>query len=137
MTTPHANSTHAAKAWQIESSLQAINTRIARLSLMLGVKLERESDLQSVLVKQHPAYVAASQSHMVDAASFKAKRLHQEWEELRGLLSMRCELMAHSLQDLGLKMTRDIADQAEINLVRNGFEPSASGFHLHRQMNDV
>jgi hypothetical protein len=127
----------AIRANKVESSLLALNARIARLTLMLGIRLDHESDLQRVLARQHPQYVGGTTPGEGTRADFPSKRLHQEWEELRALLSMRCDLMANCLVDLGLENTRLIANQAELDLTRMGFEPSASGFHLQRQMNQA
>lgn len=51
-------------------------------------------------------------------------------EELRGLLVLRCKVMAKLLETLGLELTGQIANQAEDHLERLGFEPGADGFHL-------
>lgn len=110
-----------------------MNARIARLLLLLRVRIDHESELQRVLNRQHPDYVLAQQKQ--GPKTVRQQRQQRLWEELRGLLSLRCELMASSLQSLGLSMTRDIADQVESDLVRGGFAPSASGFQLHRDMN--
>jgi hypothetical protein len=129
---PVTDSLDALRAQHVVDSLEAINARIARVLLLLRVRIDHESDLHGVLSRQHPDYVAAHQTQ--GPKTVRQQRQQRLWEELRGLLSLRCDLMASSLQSLGLSMTRDIADQVESDLVRGGFAPSASGFQLHRDM---
>lgn len=57
------------------------------------------------------------------------------WEELRGLLNMRCDLMARALHELGLEVTRQLTVLVEQSVVRDGFSPGADGFHMLRWLN--
>ena len=114
---------------QREGALFELNERIARLAMLLDAPLRTEEDLQRVLARELPVFNAPS------PPGTDHRRTHGEWEELRGLLAMRCELMAQTLADLGLDATRQLTQLVEERLARNGFTPGADGFVLLARLN--
>ncbi len=117
------------QAQQLEQRFASLNARIARLCLLLGARLENEADVQRLLGRQLPAF-----DDVEPARGSAQHRLRREWEELRGLVAMRCELVAHTLEHLGLDLTRQLTDLAEQDLLRQGFKPGADGFELLRHL---
>lgn len=120
------------QAQHLEQQFASLNARIARLSLLLGAKLENEADVQHLLGRQLPAF-----DHVHQSDNSAQRRLLHEWEELRGLVAMRCELVAHTLEHLGLDLTRQLTDLAEQDLLRQGFKPGADGFELLSHLANV
>lgn len=47
---------------------------------------------------------------------------------------LRCALVVHALDTLGLGLTHQVTSQVERNLARKGIKPGADGFELHQQM---
>jgi hypothetical protein len=119
------------QAQHLEQQFTSLNARIARLSLLLGARLENASDVEHLLGRQLPVFLDSGPAR--DAAQ---RRLLQEWEELRGLVAMRCELVAHTLEHLGLDLTRQLTDLSEQDLLRQGFKPGADGFELLRHLGE-
>lgn len=117
------------QAQHLEQQFASLNARIARLSLLLGARLDSEADIQHLLGRQLPVFIQAHQSD-----NSAQRRLLQEWEELRGLVAMRCELVARTLEQFGLDLTRQLTDLAEQDLLRQGFKPGADGFELLRHL---
>ena len=114
---------------QREGALFGLNERIARLAMLLDAPLRTEEDLQRVLARELPVFNAPTHP------GTDHRRTHGEWEELRGLLAMRCELMAQTLADLGLDATRQLTQLVEERLARVGFAPGADGFVLLARLN--
>jgi hypothetical protein len=121
------------QAQHLEQQFSSLNTRIARLSLLLGVKLESETDVQRLLGRQMSVFTASGPADSLNRAQ---RRERQQWEELRGLVAMRCDLVTHTLEHLGLDLTRQLTDIAEQDLLRQGFKPGADGFELLRHLGD-
>lgn len=117
-------------ASRIESSLADINTRIARLSRLLNASLETDEDIVKILQRNNPFL----RPHATNALSQSEHRIVHEWEELRGLLVLRCELMTHSFNDIGFDATVKMTVHMEERLVRGGFEPGAEGFDMLRDL---
>lgn len=117
-------------ASRIESSLADINTRIARLSRLLNASLETEEDIVKILKRDNPFL----QPHATDTLTQSEHRIVHEWEELRGLLVLRCDLMTHSFKDIGFDATLKMTVHVEERLVRDGFEPGAEGFDTLRDL---
>jgi hypothetical protein len=122
------------QAQLLEQQFASLNARIARLNLLLGVRLESQADVQRLLSRQLPAFQATGPAHSLNQAQ---RRERQQWEELRGLVTMRCDLVAHTLAQLGLDLTRQLTDLAEQDLLRQGFKPGADGFELLRHLGDA
>ena len=134
-TPPHlADDALAQWASRIKNSLADLNARIARLSIFLQLPLDTEAEVQTIIDRKHPLFLLhdgrqAGPAHPADEAGNQHRQAHA-LEELRGLLVLRCEMMANLLDQLGLELTEQIASQAEEHLDRLGFKPGADGFHL-------
>lgn len=116
---------------QMESSIEAINARIARLAMALGVSLRSEADLAQVLTR--PAAVASERRSTPERRATERselcadRRMAHLREELRGLLVLRYSVEKHYVEDAGVAMTHEILLEAEANLLRRGFKPGADG----------
>lgn len=119
----------AQRARRIKNSLADLNARIARLSIFLQLPLDTEAQLQQIVERTHPLF-RLHDSQPAGAAAGSQQRQRQALEELRGLLVLRCKVMANLLSNLGLELTGQIANQAEDHLDRLGFKPGADGFRL-------
>ena len=115
--------------------MAALNTRIARLAMALGVSLNDRAAVDAVMVKQLtlPGEVerrraSADGSH--DTVTSERRQAHKR-EDLRGLLVLRYHLETASLNDHGFAVTQHVMAQAEANLVRQGFKPGADGLGLN------
>ncbi|MCX7252112.1 MAG: hypothetical protein NTX37_11585 [Burkholderiales bacterium] len=119
----------AQRARRIKNSLADLNARIARLSIFLQLPLDTEAQVQLIVERTHPLF----QRHDAQQAGAAAGGQHRQGhalEELRGLLVLRCKVMAKLLDNLGLELTGQIVNQAEDHLDRLGFKPGADGFRL-------
>lgn len=104
-------------------TLAGLNERIARLSRALGISLVQAGQLQRVLDRDPVLFGVTA----TDAAATRHRR---EVEELRGLLVLRCHLMASSLPALGLEAIEQVVLEVEKQMLRDGFSPGADGFEL-------
>ena len=123
----------------MESSIEVLNARIARLAIGLGVSLENEAELARLLNQQHPASTVAHERRLssgdLDTSHLGAnpeRRLAHKHEELRGLLVMRYGIETRYVDEVGVAATRQIMEEAEAHLVRDGFKAGADGIHLDR-----
>ena len=120
---------------RLQASMAALNARIARLAMALGVDLIDRAAVDAVMVKQLtlPGEVerrraSADGSH--DTVTSERRQAHKR-EELRGLLVLRFQLETASLNDNGFAVTQHVMAQAEAHLVRQGFKPGADGLGLN------
>ena len=109
---------------RVSRSFVELNARIARLAMLVGAPLSNEQDIQNII--HHPT----DQIQDSTATPAVAGRTAQEWNELRGLLVLRSNLIAQMLDDLGLDLTEQVVQQAEEHLERVGFKRGADGFHM-------
>ena len=119
----------AQRARRIKNSLADLNARIARLSIFLQLPLDTEAQVQQIVERTHPLF-RLHDGQQAGAAAGGQHRQRHALEELRGLLVLRCKVMANLLSNLGLELTGQIANQAEDHLDRLGFKPGADGFRL-------
>ena len=119
----------AQRAGRIKNSLADLNARIARLSIFLQLPLGTEAEVQLIIERAHPLF-RLHDGQQASAAIGGQHRQAHALEELRGLLVLRCKVMAGLLDNLGLELTGQIANQAEDHLDRVGFKPGADGFRL-------
>lgn len=110
-------------------ALSDVDARIARLALFLDISLESETVMQQVIDHTHPLFLRYQHNPEV-ALTDDHGRERQTLEELRGLLVVRCNMVATMLNDLGLDATTQIASAAEDHLERLGFKPGADEFKL-------
>jgi hypothetical protein len=122
----------------MESSIEALNVRIARLAIGLGVSLTSDADVAQVLRRQ-PALptllerrLAKDTPPALPAGSGADRRKAHQWEELRGLLVLRYGVETRFVDLLGVGVTRQLLVDAEAHMVRDGFRPGADGMDLDR-----
>lgn len=111
---------------RMESSLEELNARIARLAIGLGVSLKNENELAGV-IRQFQV-----QAELPELQSTPERRLAAKWTELRGLLVLRYGVERRFVDQVGATATRQLLVEAEERLARVGFEPGADGIDLHR-----
>lgn len=109
----------------MESSIEELNARIARLAIALGVSLKNESELDQVL-SQIQLQEESPTLHTPD------RRQACQLTELRGLLVLRYGVEQRFVSQVGVSMTRQILVEVEEHLERVGFEPGADGINLRR-----
>lgn len=118
-------------------SLEAINTRIARLAIALKLSLEKESEVQQVLNQATES--GPSQAHQAPPAHLGSSpngRATHNREELRGLLVLRYQMETHYMNEVGVQVTRQILKSVQEHMTRIGFKPGAEGVNLHRLFNE-
>ena len=123
-------------------SIEALNARIARLAIGLGVPLDTEAEIAQVMNLKHPASTVAHErrTHQdgIDVTHLGAnpdRRVAHKFEELRGLLVLRYGVESRYVNDVGADATRQIMSDAEASLERDGFKPGADGINLKRLFN--
>jgi hypothetical protein len=123
-------------AERMGASLKALNARIARLAMALDIALDDQASLQSLVassqVKPFPVERRDSSQGAAEAKVYvgpERRKAHQR-EELRGLLTLRYQLEASSVNEHGLALTRQVLADAQDHLVRQGFKPGADGLGL-------
>lgn len=114
---------------RLEDRLTLLNERIARLAMGLNAALDSAEDITRILNRQVPDLQQPSVA-LPGLASSSQHRQHNAWEELRGLLALRCEIMTEVLNHQGINATLGMAEDVENRLARDGFKPGADGFHL-------
>ena len=123
---------------QMESSIEELNARIARLAIGLGVSLKNDDELARVM-SYHTAppvsqerRTASDGSNTSGTGSDSERRIAHKWDELRGLLVLRYGIETRYVNQVGVAVTQQLMTEAEANLLRNGFEPGADGIDLNR-----
>lgn len=115
------------------SSLEGLNTRIARLAIGLGVDLDNQSAVNALMERPQIMPVAherrAADSAGRSGSSGERRTAHLR-EELRGLLVLRYHLETDSFNDNGLTVTRQLIERAQQHLIQQGFKPGADGLRL-------
>jgi hypothetical protein len=122
----------------MEASIEALNVRIARLAIGLGVSLMSEADVAQVLRRQ-PALPALPERRVAKDAPLASpagsgvdRRKAHQWEELRGLLVLRYGAETRFVDLLGVVSARQLLVDAEAHMLRDGFRPGADGIDLDR-----
>ena len=127
---------HAQRLHHMESSIEALNARIARLAIALGVSLQNNDEVQRVMSRQQTSVVSLERRVTPDqppasrTGSDADRRMAHKWEELRGLLVLRYSVETRYVDQVGVVATRQILVEAEAHLVREGFKPGADGIDL-------
>jgi hypothetical protein len=132
----------SAELQQLETSIEALNVRIARLAIALGLSLQSEEDVAKVM--QHHAALAPRQERRGSAVpsalprtdSSIERRTAHTWEELRGLLVLRYDVQRHCVDQVGVTAARNILAGAEESLLRKGFKRGDDGIDLEHLFND-
>lgn len=132
------NSPQAQRLQRMESSIEQLNARIARLAMALDVSLKTDDDLARVMHRPATPAVAVERRETPDRRtgprqeSGPERRAAYMWIELRGLLVLRYGVEKNFVDQVGVTMTRNILVAAEAHMVRNGFEPGADGIDLKK-----
>lgn len=122
----------------METSIEALNARIARLAIGLGISLENENEIASLMNQNHPASAVTHERRSVlelsAASEHKGpdRRMAHKRQELRGLLVLRYGVETRYVDEVGVVATRQIMVEAAAHLVRDGFKPGADGINLDR-----
>jgi hypothetical protein len=103
---------------QIEASFEALNERIARLSISLGIELNEEHQIHELLSMAEPRQ--HHDTHQV-----------RSWTELRGLLVLRYSMEKNFAEKVGAETLKQILLEAESHLERSGFKPGADGIRFN------
>lgn len=103
---------------QIEASFEALNERIARLSIGLGIALNEDQQIHELLCMKQPQH--CHDPHHV-----------RSWTELRGLLVLRYSMEKNFAEKVGAETLKQILLEAESHLVSSGFKPGADGLRLN------
>lgn len=104
---------------RIEASFEALNARIARLAIGLGVPLDQDQHIHDILQSPQPR-------HSIDPHHIR------QWTELRGLLVLRYGMEKNYAQQIGAEALKQILIDAEEHLALEGFKAGADGIHLQR-----
>ena len=128
---PPAEDPQAQRLHRMESSIEALNARIARLAIALDVSLKSDDEVARVMNR-----------HLVPAVPHESQitsehHMAYKWEELRGLLVLRYDVETRYVDQVGVTATRQILIEAEEHLVREGFNPGDDGIDLDRLFNDT
>ena len=131
---PEALQSHASQHMKL--SFEALNVRIARLAIALGISLSNEGDMARVM--NHPGAQVPSQDRRSNSEHHDLTRMNssperrtlRSWEELRGLLVLRYDAEKDCVEQLGVVATREILTGVEEHLLRQGFKPGEDGVDL-------
>jgi hypothetical protein len=130
--------THIAeKAHRFRTTLAAVNARIVLLAHLVGASLDTEGKIQQILDRSNPAFRQKAGQHTTMHSGHASRAAGRAWEELRGLIVLRCDLVKNALEVLGLGLTYEITSQVEQALARKGIRPGADGFDLYLQMDRI
>ena len=113
----------------IETTLEQLNQRIARLAHLLDISLASEATRLKIL--DGSLSIADNWQHL---GGSDAKRRGHEWAELRGLMVLRLRLMKTTLDELGLEPTYRIAEMVREHMTLEGFQPGSDGFEMLRRL---
>lgn len=131
----------ARRLQQMEASIEAINVRIARLAMALGVSLTSEHEVAQVMSRPAAVAVALERRGTPERRTGSRteggpeRRIAHLREELRGLLVLRYSVERHYVDDAGVIVTQQIMLEAEAHLLRQGFKPGADGLDLDQLFN--
>ena len=127
----------------MESSIEALNARIARLAIGLGVSLKSDAEVARVMNQRPVAAVTNERRGIPErrdtlrTGAGTDRRVAHKREELRGLLVLRYDVETRYVDEVGVIATRQILVEAEAHMVRAGFRPGADGMDLERLLKDA
>ena len=119
---------------RMEHSIVELNARIARLAIALGISLDNEEHIASVLHEAPPPAVpverrADRQGHGRPWGGLDRRVAHTR-RELRGLIVMRYGIEKSFVDQVGASATRQIMIDVEAHMSREGFKAGADGVNL-------
>ena len=135
---PSEDGPQSQRLHQMESSIEAINSRIARIAIALGVSLKSEDEVTRVIRQPegqallHERLGTPERREAFSESAGPDRRVANMREELRGPLVLRYGVETRFLEEVGVTATRQILVQAEAHMVRAGFKPGADGVNLDR-----
>lgn len=106
--------------------LLPVSMRIAALARLLGISLGSEEEVTRLLGRTHQVFQAEAERRPGERSTIKAREL----EELRGLLALRCELMAQLVAEQGLEAVHTVTQQVRDHLAQLGLHERDHGFLL-------
>jgi len=115
----------------IAQSVEALNSRIARLAIALGLSLSDHHTLDGVLKAATTAPGTAPSAS--DWFGPSERRAAREMAELRGLLVLRYEIEQKLATELGHTELRLMLQRIEQHMEREGFAPGADGVQLNTE----
>ena len=125
-----AEQAQAQRLQHMESSFEALNARIARLAIGLGVSLQSDDDVLQVMRRDSVSAVAFERRQAPQSPSTSRtgsdpdRRMAHKWEELRGLLVLRYGVEARYVDQVGVVTTRQLLVEAEtVSRIRGSCGP--------------
>ncbi len=121
---------------QVRASFHALNVRLIRLALALGVSLENPRDLERVMRRSASASTQTERRSTADRRGASRsgqgpdRRVAHQWEELRGLVVLRYGVQKRCLEDFGIDVTRRVLAEVDTAMQREGFAPGAAGIDI-------
>ncbi len=115
---------------RFEQMLGELSARIARLAISLDAPIATAADRQRILDRQGPHFSPHGRPDGVAPASGPEQRLQRSWEELRGLIILRYEVLIHAASELGPQRTSQLILKVTIELELDGFRRAVDGFDL-------
>ena len=108
---------------RLKRILEQLDASIARLSLALALPLDSKEGLMQVL--RGGDALASGPAH--------AEHPSERWRSnLRGLLTLRDDLVRKCTEEVGPDVTLQIMVEVETHLVAQGFKPGADGLDLEQ-----
>ncbi len=115
---------------RVENALADVSARIARLAMSLDAPVATLSDFESILNKEVPMLAQPARTLTGSFPGDGHQRVAREWEELRGLLLLRCDMVRQLVKSHDLHTATTVLAEIETQLTSEGFEPGAQGFNL-------
>ena len=115
---------------RMENALADVSTRIARLAMSLDAPIATLSDFESILNKEMPLLAQPAHTPGGDFPGDTRPRLAREWQELRGLLLLRCDMVSQLVKSHDLHTATTVLAEIESKLASEGFQPGAQAFNL-------
>jgi hypothetical protein len=119
---------------RMERSIEELNSRIARLAIALGISLDDDEHIASVLHAPPPEPVSVERraerhGHGRPWGGLDRRVAHTR-RELRGLIVMRYGIEKDFVDQVGASATRQIMIDVERHMSREGFKAGADGVDL-------
>lgn len=116
-----------------QEELLPVSVRIATLARLLDISLGSEEDVTRLLGRTHLAFQSEAERRPGEKSSIKSREL----EELRGLLVLRCELMARLVAEQGLEAVHAVTHQVRDHLAHLGLHERDHGFLLGSKIDQL
>ena len=113
-----------------ENKLADISSRIARLAMALDAPIATLNDIESILNKETPMLAQPAFHRDQTFLGTGNARLAHEWEELRGLLLLRCDIVTQLIKTHDLHTATTVLNEIEAQLEHEGFQHGDLGFNL-------